>query len=102
MANGKGSGGWKKKVYSAVKRPSVSMIVLVTAFVVTITGWGATIVARFIAELNAALKQAGVNMVVTGATLVLGLMAAVAIVSFAPDMVGRPVNNFLARWGLRL
>jgi len=96
------SGGWKHRVYSAVKRPSVAMMVTVLAIVFTITGWMAAQRATFIAELNGALRQAGINQVVTGATLVLGVIAAVAICTFAPNAVGRPVNAFLGRWGLRL
>lgn len=103
MTKGKGkSTSWKSRVYHAVKRPSVAMMVTVMAIVFTITGWAIATRQQFYTEATNALRAVGINITVTGATIVIGVIALVAVCTFAPNAVGKPVNAFLGRWGLRL
>lgn len=102
MTKATGKSSWKDRVYHSVKRPSAAMLVTVMAIVFTITGWALSTRQQFYTEATNALRAVGINITVTGATIVIGVIALVAVCTFAPNAIGKPVNAFLGRWGLRL
>jgi translation initiation factor 6 (eIF-6) len=70
--------------------------------VMTVTGWGQAQANAFYAQVQALATKAGITTKVDGTTLLGVLIALAAAAALMPNMVGRPLNNLLSRFGVRI